>query len=87
MRAREIRKVLEELGISQHSKEGKDIRSSIALELLGEENETLKQISKTKFTSSADPEKIMQALALLREEGLIKGDVIALPKQIKKVNQ
>ena len=70
-RARKINQVLEELGISEHSQTGKELRGAIALELLGEEHPVMEKYSKAVFLKTVDNDEMKRLLELLREEGLL----------------
>lgn len=80
-KARDINTILVELGISEDSTNGKQLREIIALELLGENHPTLAQYSKMKFAQSGSTDDVKKALALLQMEGLLK------PKQALELSE
>lgn len=79
-RARQINEVLKEIGIPSHTEAGKDIRKICALELLGQEYETLNKYSKSTFIKSMDKEQMLTMVEHLREEGLLNSRT---PKKIE----
>ena len=69
--ASKISKVLEALGIDEHSQTGKEIRGACALELLGERYTTIKQHSKANFAKSVDTETLKMVMQTMQQEGLL----------------
>ncbi len=70
-RAREINNMLEELGLSETSQTGREIRGVMALELLGEQHEVIQKYSKATFLKSVDNDDMKRMLVMIREEGLL----------------
>jgi len=83
-RAEVITSVLNALGVDSYSEVGKEIRKTVALELLGERYTHLKKINNASFIQHISKEDIDKAnyakefVENLREQGLLK-----LPKHKK----
>ena len=80
-RAEEITKVLNALQIDRFSEVGKEIRKTIALELLGEQYQHLKKINSASFVQGISKDDIEKAQFMkgfiedLKDRGLLKGEI------------
>jgi len=70
VKAREANEVLEALGIEAHTESGKQIRSAIAMELLGQKYTMMNNHSKASFVKQ-NGEVLGQVRTMLIEEGVL----------------
>ena len=81
--AKDINKILIALGIDEFSTQGAEIRSTVALELLGKRYPTMQQYSKAVFAKSVDPATMKMVMDTLREEGLLNKKGVAAIEHTK----
>jgi len=70
-KALKANEVLNNLGIASHTESGKQIRSALALELLGAEYDMVDKYSKAVFVKTQGADVMIEVRKMLEQEGVL----------------